>query len=137
MKILVTTDGSEGSEKAIRFASELASESQSTITLLHVIPKIETTKEEIIILLKEEIGSPEKAGTKYLETGKKIVEEFDIKVETKLLEGKEVDEILKESANYDLIVAGSYGKGRVNEFLLGSVSSKLVHESKIPVLVVK
>lgn len=137
MKILVTTDGSEGSEKAIRFASELASESNSSITLLHVIPKIETTKEDIIILLKEEIGSPERAGTKYLETGKKIVGEFGIKVETKLLEGKEVDEILKESDNYDLIVAGSYGKGRVNEFLLGSVSSKLVHKSKIPVLVVK
>lgn len=137
MKILVATDGSEGSEKAIRFASKLASESNSSITLLHVIPKIETTKEEIITLLKEEIGSPEKAGKKYLEEGRKIVEEFGIKPDTKLVEGDEVDEILEEGGNYDLIVAGSYGKGKVNEFLLGSVSSKLVHKSVVPVLVVR
>jgi nucleotide-binding universal stress UspA family protein len=138
MKILVTTDGSEGSEKAIRFASKMASESGSSITLLHVIPKIKTTKEDVIILLKEEIGSSKKAGKKYLEEGSKVAGEFGIKPETKLLEGKEVvDEIIKESDNYDLIVAGSYGKGKVDEFLLGSVSSKLVHKSKVPVLVVK
>lgn len=137
MKILVTTDGSEGSEKAIRFASKLASESKSSITLLHVIPKIKTTKEDVIILLKEEIGSSKKAGKKYLEEGSKIAGEFGIKAETKLLEGKEVKEIIKESEGHDLIVVGSQGKGRVNELLLGSVSSKLVHNSKVPVLVVK
>jgi len=137
MKILIATDGSEGSQKAIRFASKLAKDSASNITLLHIIPKIETTKEDIIILLKEEIGSPEKAGKKYLEEGQKIVEEFGIKAETKLLEGHEVEEILKEAENFDLIVTGSQGKGKVNEFLLGSVSSDLVHKSKIPVLVVK
>jgi len=42
-----------------------------------------------------------------------------------------------ENEGYDLKVIGSVGKGRINEFLLGSVSSKLVHHSKIPVLVMK
>lgn len=137
MKILVATDGSEDSEKAIRFASKMASESGSSITLLHVIPKIETTKEEIITLMKEEIGSPEKAGQKYLEKGSLIAEEFGIKPDTKLLEGKEVKEIIKEADNYDLIVAGSRGKGKLDEILLGSISSELVHKSKTPVLVVR
>lgn len=99
MKILVTTDWSSGSENAIRFASKLALESHSTITLLHVIPKIETTK--------------------YLEEGKKIIEELGIKAE-----------------RHDLIVAGS-GKGAVERLLLGSVSSELVHKSNVPVLVVR
>lgn len=137
MKILIATDGSEGSENAIRFASRLASESHSGVTLLHVIPKIKTTKEDVIILLKEEIGSPVKAGTKYLEAGKKIVEEFGIKAETKLLEGHPVDEILKEAERYDLVVAGSHGKGKIDKFLLGSVSSPLVQKSKKPVLTVR
>ena len=119
MKILVTTDWSSGSENAIRFASKLALESHSTITLLHVIPKIETTKEEIITVLKEEIGSPEEAGAKYLEDGKKIIEELGIKAE-----------------RHDLIVTGS-GKGAVERLLLGSVSSELVHQSNVPVLVVR
>lgn len=137
MKILVATDGSEGSEKAIRFASKLASESQSSVTLLHVTPKIETTKEELITLLKEEIGSTEEAGTKYLEAGKKIAQEIGVEAETKLQGGDEVDEILKEGERHDLIVIGSQGRGKVDRFLLGSVSSELVHKSKIPVLVVR
>ncbi len=137
MKILVATDGSDGSEKAIRFASKLASESNSTVALLHVIPKVSTTKEDIIILLKEEIGSPVKAGTKYLETGRKIAGEFGIKAETKLLEGHPADEILKEVEGHDLLVASSHGKGKIDRFILGSVSSELVQKSRIPVLVVK
>jgi len=137
MKILVATDGSEGSEKAIRFASGLAKETQSKITLLHAVPKIKTTKEELITLLKEEMGSPEKAGKKYLEKGAKIAQEFGVNAETKLLEGNEADEILKEAEGYDLLVASSYGKGRIDRALLGSVSSMLVQKSSVPVLVVK
>ncbi len=137
MKILVTTDGSEGSEKATRFASKLAIESNSSITLLHVIPKIGTTKEDIITLLKEEIGSPEEAGKKYLEKSRKIAEELGIKPKTKLLNGDPLEEILKEADNHDLVVTGSHGLGAIDRFLLGSVSSELVHKSKTPVLVVR
>jgi nucleotide-binding universal stress UspA family protein len=137
MKILVTTDGSTYSEKAILFASKLASESDSSITLMHVIPKIETTKEEIITILKEEIGSPEKAGEKYLKEGIKIAGEHGLEPDKILVEGKEVEEILKESNNFDIIVTGSHGKGKVDEILLGSISTELVHKSKVPVLVVR
>lgn len=137
MKILVTTDGSKGSENATRFASKLAIESDSSITLLHVIPKIGTTKEDVITLLKEEIGSPDEAGKKYLENGSKIASEFGIKADTKLLNGAPLEEILKEAENYDLVVTGSHGLGAIDRFLLGSVSSELVHNSKVPVLVVR
>ena len=137
MKILIATDGSEGSENAIRFASKLAIESDSSITLLHVIPKIGTTKEDIITLLKEELGSPEEAGKKYLKAASKIVEELGIKPDTKLLDGDPLDEILKEVDNFDLVVIGSHGLGAIDRFLLGSVSSELVHKSKVPVLVVR
>jgi nucleotide-binding universal stress UspA family protein len=137
MKILVTTDGSEGSENAIRFAAKLAAESNSSITLLHVIPKVKTTKEDIITLLKEEIGSPEKAGKKYLKEGSKAADEFGIKADTKLLDGDPLEKILKEADSHDLVVTGSQGLGAIDRFLLGSVSSELVHKSKTPVLVVR
>ncbi|MEE8402028.1 MAG: universal stress protein, partial [Candidatus Hydrothermarchaeaceae archaeon] len=101
MKLLATTDGSKSAENALRFAGKIASESHSRVTLLHVIPKINTTKEDIIILLKEELGSPKKAGTKYLKDGSEIFEEFGIKAETKLIEGSPIDEILKESEGFD------------------------------------
>ncbi|MDI6655258.1 MAG: universal stress protein [Candidatus Hydrothermarchaeota archaeon] len=139
MKILAATDGSNCSERAVNFASKLASESKSKITIVYAVPKLPPTREELVKLLKKQLGSEKEAGNKYLQKGKKIAEKFGAKTETKLLEGNPVEEILKEAKNgrHDLIVVGSYGKGVINKFLLGSVSSKLLHLSRIPVLVVR
>jgi nucleotide-binding universal stress UspA family protein len=137
MRILAATDGSGGSEKAIEFASKLASESNSSLTIIHVIPHIPTTYEEIITLVKEEIGDPKKAGDKYLAKGREIAEKYGIEPDLLLREGNPVMMIKEEAKSFDLIVVGSHGKGKINESLLGSVSSKLVHISKVPVLVVR
>jgi nucleotide-binding universal stress UspA family protein len=138
MRILVALDGSQGSRKALRFALKLAKDSGYSISLLHVVPKLPTTKEEVIRLIKEEIGSPEEAGERYLEEAKQIAEEEGVQVrEVILKEGNPVEEILKAEKGYDLVVVGSRGMGKVDRLLLGSVSSKLVVASSKPVLVVR
>jgi nucleotide-binding universal stress UspA family protein len=137
MRILVAIDGSECSIRAAGFASKLASESNSTLAILHVIPKIETTKEDLIILLKEEIGDPKKAGEKYLDRAKEKAARQGIAPDLILREGNPADEILKEVEGFDLVVVGSHGKGAIDRILLGSISSKLVHRSTVPVMVVK
>ena len=50
---------------------------------------------------------------------------------------EDVEEILKAEKDYDLVVVGSRGMGRVDRLLLGSVSSKLEVASSKPVLVVR
>ncbi len=139
MRILVGTDGSSYSEKAIEFAAKLANMTSSKLAIVHVVPTVPSTKEEIIELIKEELGSPEDAGKRYLERGAEIAKKHGIKADKKLLEGYPADELLKEAAagKYDLILVGSTGKGKINELLLGSVSSKLAHHSKTSVLIVK
>lgn len=139
MKILVAIDGSKGAEKAIKFAAKLASATGSSLTLVYVIATLPTARADIIELFREALGSLEREGEKYLLRGKKIAEKLGAKTNRKRLEGNPAGEILKEveRGRYDLIVVGSYGKGSIDKFLLGSVSSKLVHLSKIPVLVVK
>ncbi|MFQ5815319.1 MAG: universal stress protein [Candidatus Hydrothermarchaeaceae archaeon] len=139
MKILVGTDGSTCSEKAIEFASRLAIMTSSSLTLLHVIPMVPSMEEEIIELIKEELGSPEDIGQQYLERGIEISKKHGVKAEKKLLTGHPAEEILDEAerGKYELIVVGSTGKGMINELLLGSVSSELVHHAKVPVLVVR
>jgi len=139
MKILVATDGSKGAEKAIKFAARLASATGSGLTLVYVVARLPTTKADIIELFKEVLGYLEQEGEKYLLRGEKIAVKLGAKTDTKLLKGNPAKEIIgaAERGGYDLIIAGSYGRGSVNKFLLGSVSSKLIHLSKIPVLVVK
>ena len=138
MKILVTTDGSETSEKAIEFASKLAKTCNSELVIVYVVPTIYGTKEDILILIKEEIGNPEKVGKKYLAKGEEIAQRYGVKPETKLLKGNALDEILKEAEKgYDFLVVGYHGKGKINELLMGSIANRILKLSKIPVLIVR
>ena len=138
MKILVGTDGSESSENTIALASKLARRMDASLFIAHVTPVLPSTKEELITLMKEEIGSPEKAGIKYLKKGLEIAGEAGVKARTKLLGGSPAEELLMEAEKgYEMLVVGSHGRGKVHEFILGSVTSKIIHRSKIPVLLVR
>lgn len=137
MKILVAIDGSECSVRAVEFAASLASMTGSTMGILNVIPHVKTTKEDLIILMKEELGTPEKAGKKYLDHARELSEKAGVTPELILKEGNPPDIIIEESAAYDLLVVGSHGKGAFDEILLGSISRKIVHRATIPVTVVK
>ena len=56
------------------------------------------------------------------------------------LEGNNIASIIIEHGeknNFDLVVIGSKGKGKLKTSLLGSVSNKVIHHSKTPVYVVK
>ena len=137
MKILVAIDGSECSVRAVEFAAKLTSISGSAMSVLNVVPHVKTTKEDLIILMKEELGSPEKAGQKYLDHAKEVAQKEGVTPETILKEGNPPDVIIEESAGYDLLVVGSHGKGAFDELLIGSISRKVVHRAKVPVTVVK
>lgn len=56
-----------------------------------------------------------------------------------VVEGNPPSEILEiaEDNKMDLIVIGSIGKTGIEKFLMGSVAEKGVHNSELPVLVVR
>jgi len=57
---------------------------------------------------------------------------------TKLVDGPAADGILDEAraGGYDLIALGSRGRGDVGSLFLGSVSHRVLHSCRLPVLVV-
>ena len=62
-----------------------------------------------------------------------------MKISTVLEEGRPSDKIVEtaKEGNFDLIVMGHRGLGRVKEFFLGSVSDRVADEAHCPVLIVK
>jgi len=62
----------------------------------------------------------------------------DLSVTTQLLDGDPARELLRLSreGDFDVIVMGSRGRGRVTAALLGSVSNRVMHDANVPVIVI-
>lgn len=77
------------------------------------------------------------------EKGEKLIKEaleiLGISAEARILEGDPAHEIVKfaREVGASLIVVGARGLSTIKKILIGSVSSRVVHESTIDVLVVK
>lgn len=133
-RILVPVDGSECAYKAVDLALDLAEKYGADIELLCVIP---TTAFAVI-------GPSEKEMQEHAE---KVLEEalnrtkpkLGLKISTKILVGRPADKIVEacKEGNFDLIVLGSRGLGRVKGFLLGSVADRVADLAQCPVVIVK
>ncbi len=129
-RILFATDGSPSSTKALQFLTKqfkVKSEAEPLgILLVHVMPFLRYTavKEAGEKLLAQEGAKLEKAGYR--------VREFPCV-------GPAAEEIMKvvNREQPDLIVTGAKGRSTIAHFLLGSVSTKLVHQSACSVFVVR
>ena len=117
-QVLIATDGSPAAEEAVQFGLELAAEQDAAAVFVHVATGANGD------------GSLERALTLAAERG--------IHAGTELLAGNPVDEIVAyaDSADADVIVIGSRGRGRIAGELLGSVSRGVLQEARRPVLVV-
>ena len=60
-------------------------------------------------------------------------------IQTKLLQGNPGSRILDfcEREKYDIIIMGSRGMGKFKELVLGSVSSRVLHHSSCPVMMIR
>jgi nucleotide-binding universal stress UspA family protein len=127
-KLLVAIDGSERAGNALEYATELASEFKSKLTILYVAEsKLASLEHEAVKLIGENILT--NAATKTA----------SITPTTRLEFGSPAENIIKTARqeNYDLIILGSRGLSSVKRYLLGSVSADVSMHSKRSVLVVR
>ena len=135
-KILVPIDGSKYSEKALQRAIEIAERFGSKIILIYVIEKSIPVN---LLDRSEYLKIIRKFGKKTLDKAKSHLSKKGIHSESILKEGNivhEIDKIAKKE-NCGLVIVGNKGLGSVTRLLLGSVSSKLAHNSRCSVLIVK
>lgn len=139
--IVIATDGSENTQKAISYGIEIAKLSGATIHALYVVDVASFSSipmsseggwEAMYEILRTE-------GEKAVSVVKEKGEAAGVEVREVVLEGHPVSEIIKfaDNNNIDLIVLGTLGKTGLDRFLLGSVAEKVVRSSKVPVMVVR
>ncbi|HHX13755.1 MAG TPA: universal stress protein [Clostridiales bacterium] len=149
-RILVPIDGSEYSDRALLQAEKLARAFGSRLVLLNVISVAAVIDYEVNLriasgstmadwmgMVKEASAGSQKlldetkAGLRGLDVETVVIDEPRGKIAQAIREYADKNEI-------DLIVMGSNGVGSLSQRLyLGSVTTKLLHTTKLPVLVVQ
>jgi nucleotide-binding universal stress UspA family protein len=139
--ILVPTDFSDFSDKALKKAVDIASQYKATIYLLHVVDKVIQCAVDYCIdyTLVEQIEQQSiKFAEEKLQKEANAIAAKDIKIIFDVKKGDTYETILKEQQDkgIDLIVIASHGKtGLIHH--LGSVADKVVRGAKCPVLLIK
>ena len=135
--ILVPVDGSVHAENALNYALNLAEIHDAKVEIMTVVDEVKMAPDwarEYSEKLREQ---DEDVLTSTF--SKAVKEKPNIKISKCLAEGYASEEILKcaEKGHHDLIVMGSRGMGLIRGLVLGSVSSRVVNQAEIPVLIVK
>ncbi len=139
-KILVPIDGSENSKRAISMAREIAEKFDSTILLLNIIdlrisayPYYEAPYRDNIFQASKEQAN------ELLKVSKESMGNAADKVETLVLEGNAANEIIDYVNNneVDLVIMGSHGMSGIQRFFLGSVTNRVLHHIKKPILIIR
>jgi nucleotide-binding universal stress UspA family protein len=137
-KILIATDGSEGTKHAIDYGLHLAKMCGAQVTALFVVDQIplqDVPADSSIVfsvhLLLENEGK--NAVNEIKEAGKAV----GVEVTPLVMEGSPAKKIIEVAADFDLIVVGTIGRSGLAHLLIGSVAERVVRYAPCPVLVVR
>jgi len=135
-KILVAIDGSTSAKRAFARSIFLANKCDSKLEVVHVVPCEFGGDSENTFELVEELKTKAK---EILEQCKKAAAKKNITIKTlsELGDPAKIIIELAKSNDYDLIVMGSRGRSAFKELLLGSVTLKVAHHAKCPIMVVR
>jgi len=144
--VLLPTDGSKLSERAVERGLELAEFLGARVTTIHVIPEFRLMADESFVLptsadLKKRYEREAKTrGEKLLQKITARAEAMSVKCEGVVIVGDVPYEHIIDTGKKrkcDLIMMASHGRRGLSGLLLGSETSKVLTHSKIPVLVVR
>lgn len=135
-KILVATDFSDRSMRAVEFASAHAKMTGATLLIAHVYSVPAGNEGEGMLhggIEREDLQTIERR----LESVRPAAHAVDF--EHRLLKGNPAREILRlaHEENVALIVMGTHGRTGLMRLLMGSVAEEVVRHARCPVLTIK
>ncbi len=139
MRMLVLLDGSELAEVVFKYARELSGRLHVDLDLLHVCSQQEAEQlpmrrayiEQKAEALRAEVGD-------FCATLGDSAMGQNIKARGSVVVGYHAEEILKyiDENDIDLVMMSTHGSSGIKVWDLGSVASKVIHASKVPVWLV-
>ena len=144
-RILVATDGSTLSRKAVRNALELAAATGAELVALYVVPRYPVSYfEGGISISSQDIARTEK---QWADQGQAVVDAVQQAAQLEGIKAKAVttssglvaESIIKAVKKHkcDLIVMASHGRKGIKRILLGSETQHVLTHSSVPVLVLR
>lgn len=141
MKILLAVDGSAYTKKMLAYLcvhDELMGGGRNQCTLLTVMSALPPRARAA--LSKEMVDSYyQEESAKVLDPALKFLEQHHIAATTRLEIGPPGDVIARvaEEDKYDLIVMGTHGHGSLGRLVMGSVSTQVLANCTVPVLLIR
>ena len=139
-RILAATDGSDGSERAVELAAQLAHSLDGTVLILTVMNDFPESSLNALVRSETDIGEVvELLVNQILNQARTCAARAGAtRIETLSGWGDPTQSIINFAREHqaDAIVVGRRGRGQLSGLLLGSVSQKLVTLAPCPVIVV-
>lgn len=144
-RILVSTDGSPRSARAIRSAAGLARVCRASLTIFHVIPAYRTpyNAEAMAFAWSSEtqyLKSTGREAAKLLAKARTLAARRGVAATTMQAHSLDISLAIVAAAGRiraDLVVMASHGRKGLEKLLLGSETQRVLARTKIPVLVVR
>ena len=137
MKVLVATDGSEHSMKAVQRGLELAETQGAQVTLMSVAYYVQGNFDGMPMNIQDKLEDEARAA---LKKGKAVFDAKNIPVETVLEAGLVPANLIiakAQDGKFDRIVIGSTGMNALERILMGSTAAKVVAHAPCEVTVVR
>jgi nucleotide-binding universal stress UspA family protein len=137
MKVLVATDGSEHSLKAVQRGLELAETQGAQVTLMSVAYYVRGDFDTMPMNIQDKL---EDEAREALKKGKALFDAKGIPVETVLEAGLVPANLIiakAQEGKFDRIIIGSTGMSALEKILMGSTASKVVAHAPCEVTVVR
>ena len=134
-KILIPTDGSDGTRGAVEQAISLATTHDAALHTVYVVDTTVGTEPSV----PGALGALEDVGEKAIDDVIQQAEAAGVEsIEAAVAQGIPHRAILDyvDEEDIDLVVMGTHGRTGLDRYLLGSVTEKVVRLSDVPVLTV-
>lgn len=138
-RILVPTDFSEHSEKAVLYGCELAAKFEAELHVMHAVELIPITYGEGAYFTPETMNEMQRDAAFRLGQIPDASWREKLNVTHVTVEGHPFVQIIRYAKEHDidLIILGTHGRGAIAHMLLGSVAEKVVRKAPCPVLTVR